>query len=353
LKTRILLTAAGGTLSPVTIECLKESRRHQVEVIAVDSRADAIGRLFADHFYVVPAGDAPSYVERVEDLVKRLRVDIVLPCSDEEALALASNSVVFERLGCKLACAEIETLKVFANKVSSYRLLEKLGIRVPLWRVATTLEELVDVVRAMAKECGDLALKPAASRGGRNVFIIREGSTEVSASARARREIHLDAETLFREHSDALRKHFPFLVMERLREPAYDIDVLAWRGQPLRIVPRRRLNPAGIPFTGSVMEESAALQELAESIVRTTKLSWLYDFDVMLSRQSVPMIVEMNPRPSGSVAAAVKAGVPLLDDVISLAKGEPLPSISFPSDVCVVPFVAIGVAKTTNAQAHQ
>jgi len=131
----------------------------------------------------------------------------------------------------------------------------------------------------------------------------------------------------------------PAMVMERLFPPAYDIDVLAQDGEPLRVMPRRRLNPAGVPFTGGVLApDNEPLIALARSVTRALSISWLYDYDVMTDAQGRPMVIEVNPRPSGSIAAAILAGVPFYDDLISLAKGEPLPNIAMPEPVAVVPF---------------
>ena len=51
-------------------------------------------------------------------------------------------------------------------------------------------------------------------------------------------------------------------------------------------------------------------------------MSWLYDCDLMLDSKGQPCILEINPRQSGSVSVSVAAGIPLLDDLISLAKNE-------------------------------
>ena len=51
-------------------------------------------------------------------------------------------------------------------------------------------------------------------------------------------------------------------------------------------------------------------------------MSWLYDCDLMLDSKGRPCILEINPRQSGSVSVSVAAGIPLLDDLISLAKNE-------------------------------
>ena len=91
MKNRILVTAAGGALAPLNIRLMKQSRHSGVWVLGVDSRTEAVGRYFADAFALVPAGGDPGYVDSILALIERHRIDIVLPWSDEEALALAGG----------------------------------------------------------------------------------------------------------------------------------------------------------------------------------------------------------------------------------------------------------------------
>ena len=58
----------------------------------------------------------------------------------------------------------------------------------------------------------------------------------------------------------------------------------------------------------------------------------------MYDQTGRPIVIEINPRPSGSYAMTMEAGVPLLDDLISLAKGEPIPDIDMPIGQLIVPF---------------
>ncbi|MCH7540427.1 MAG: ATP-grasp domain-containing protein [Proteobacteria bacterium] len=338
---RFLLTATGGAMSPLTIRCLKNSVRHDILVIAVDARADAAGRYFADIFEVVPPGDDPAYVDALGAVAEKHGADLILPCSDEEALALAAAAARFQNDGPTLACAPLDVLCLMANKPASYRGLEEAGIDTPAWREAGDREELEAAIGEMAR-CGDIVVKPAGGRGGRGVFVIRKDISGAHPYNDGR-EVHLDFDSFRRNYTDKACIRLPLLIMERLYPPAYDIDVLARQGELLRVVPRRRLNPAGIPFKGGVIENSKRLLDLAEKIVRAIGLSWLCDFDIMMNREGEPRVLELNPRPSGSIAAAVEAGMPILDDLVSLAKGESLPPAELPDQVMVVPYMSVKV----------
>lgn len=326
--TRFLTTAAGGTLAPLNIRLLQRGARLPAWVLAVDARPDAVGRHMADAFAVVPSGAAPNYVDAIVDLVRQYGIQVVMPWSDEEALALAAQRERVEAAGAVLACAPYQTLLTMSDKAASLRALAAAGIRTPSWAIAEDRDTLDRLLTERRAATGEAVVKPLVSRGARGVFVIRDdikGSLEFPGS----REVHADWPTFDREFRASVDCHLPVVVMERLHAPAYDIDVLGWQGKVLRAVPRERVNPAGIPFQGSYFRFDPRLLALAEAVTRAFSLSWLYDYDLMTTSDGEPVVIEINPRPSGSIAAAIAAGVPFYEDLIELAQGR-MPAVTGP-----------------------
>ncbi len=170
---RVLVTAGGGTLAPLNIRLMKESRRHDAWVLAVDSRADAGGRYFADAFAQVPAGDDSGYVDAIVREIERHDIDLVLPWSDEEALALAAQRARVERAGAVLACADLGILETMSDKAKTYELLDRAGIAMPTWRQAHSAAELESAVQRYAKDMSDFVVKPSVARGNRGTIVVR------------------------------------------------------------------------------------------------------------------------------------------------------------------------------------
>jgi carbamoyl-phosphate synthase large subunit len=340
----VLVTAAGGGLSAATVRALKASRRHAIRVVAVDAGSGPrapVAAHFADAFHRVPRGDAPGYVERLAGIVAAERVDLVLPCSDEEALALARARGAVEAAGARLAAADAGLLDVLSDKAAAYRFLAERGLPVPRFALCRDRTELAAAL-AEFRRWGEFVVRPAQSRGNRGVRVVRADMTGLVRS-HSGRELHMDAATFARDHEGALVGDLPLLVSERLREPVFDIDILSWRGEAMRVVPRRRLNPEGMPFLGNVVESRADLVELGRRVAAALGLSWLYDIDAMSAADGTPRIIEVNPRPSGSVVAAVAAGAPLLDDLVSLARGESLPPAPPLAAATVLPVTDLAV----------
>lgn len=336
-----MITCVGGELAPQMIQSLRGSLRHDVEVVGVDANAEAVGRHFCDFFYTVPRGDADTYTEVISDLAQRHEVDLILPTSDEEALALSANRSAIERGERKLACADGATLEMLANKAETYRRLGEAGIAMPHWKETMSIDELEVAVSEMADISEDLVVKPASARGGRGVCVISKNVHGIQRFS-DRREIHMDMAGFKDEFLNGFKTQFPAIVMERLIDPVHDLDMLAWEGKPLRIVARKRIDSA-VPNEGHTVVENDEFYQLGRKIVETLKLSWLYDCDIMCNSKGVPGILEINPRPSGSVAVSVAAGIPLLEDLISLAKGEEIPEVPIPFGKRIVPFKSLAV----------
>ena len=130
----------------------------------------------------------------------------------------------------------------------------------------------------------------------------------------------------------------PVIVMERLFDPSYDLDLLAWNGKLLKYVLRRRIGAQGI--NGNVVEKSKKKTQIfAQKVVKSFNLSWLYDCDLMLSKDSDLVLMELNPRISGSLYASLAAGIPLVDDLISLSKKNfnAIKNLNIKKDILVKP----------------
>lgn len=337
---RILVTSVGGAMSPVTLRALRNSARHRIEVVGVDSRADAIGQYFANRFDVVPPGTDPGYPDQIAALVRRHGIDLVLACSDEEAIALAKARPRFEAEGCRIAAAESAALEIIGDKGATYARLAAAGLPAPAFRLVRSEAELLPAIDAMREQHGTVAVKPTRSRGSRDVFVI-EKDRRGAYTPPGHRECYI-ADAQFRhEHAARLAAAGPLLVMEGLRAPAFDIDVLASSGRLLRAVPRKRVNPAGIPFRGGEIVDSPQLGEIAAAVTTCFGMSWLFDIDLMSDANGGLKVIEVNPRPSGSVAASAAAGIPILDDLVSLAKGEELEDVVLRPGLRILPYTDV------------
>ncbi|MHA1598166.1 MAG: ATP-grasp domain-containing protein [Alphaproteobacteria bacterium] len=344
----LMLTSTGGVYSAQTVMQARASTRHDVRVVAVDAGDGAAAAHVADVFARVPFGTDDDYVDRICDVIEREKVDLVVPCSDEEALRLSAARQQVEDTGATLACTDSDTLAIFADKMKTYRALGDAGIAVADWRYVETPEEFEAAFGDLLDRHGEVAVRPAVSRGGRDVYVIRNDLTEIE-SYLGGYELHMNLKTFRDGHVQASLKKLPLIVAERLVTPAYDSDILAWQGRAVHVVPRRRLDHTGNSL-GYVVGPHPEIEDMGRRLAELFNLSWLYDVDLMSDKAGRPRIVEINPRPSGSFSMPIAAGVPILDDLISLFKGEDVQPFPIPENKMVIPYNGLHVVRDSKQQ---
>lgn len=336
---RLILTSVGGAMSPYTIQRFQDSKRHQIEVVGVDQDPNALGRHFASEFYTVPNGEAPDYVDRIVEIVRKRQIDLILPCSDEEALALSAMTDHINATGAQLALPPPAATAIMSNKLETLRFLESTGIPCPEWRMANSAPELRDAIGDLRSRHANVAVKPIQSRGSRDVYVIERYRTAFNQPI-GHRECYLSIDA-FNELHLVPSVEAPLLVMEGLMAPSHDTDVLCMNGTVHNIIPRERVNPAGVPFCGGIIRDDPRLISYAHSIASGLNASWLFDIDTMSDANGEQKVIEINCRPSGSLAAATAAGIPVLDDIVSLAKGDCVERSILPESQRVLPYTSM------------
>ena len=86
------------------------------------------------------------------------------------------------------------------------------------------------------------------------------------------REIHSSFAYYKKLIRPKLDKNFPKIITERLYAPAYDVDVLAKNGAIIHIVPRERINPAGVPYKGNIIRNNANFNILIKASCQNIKI---------------------------------------------------------------------------------
>ncbi|WP_267226282.1 HAD-IA family hydrolase [Dyella silvae] len=138
MRLNVLLVAGGGFQGQSLVDAIRLGQ--DVRVIVADSVADNIGRFVADCYRVAPPlSDERSFREFIEALVQEERVDLVLPCTNRELVALASIRDSLEKLGARVAVSERSLLDILADKLAVYQALQAANI--PVQRVVPLTAE--------------------------------------------------------------------------------------------------------------------------------------------------------------------------------------------------------------------
>ena len=319
---------------PSLIKCLKNSGNFNYILVGVDSVSAGQSKDILDSYYQVPNGSDVEYNDKLLEVALKERVDFILPGSDEEALSISKNINKFNDSGITAIVSNIDTLELISNKLETYKVLSKHGLRIPEYEVVNSIEEIKKSLGKYQYPQKTVISKPSNGRGGRGLHVFKGEDAPPSWLGNGMRESRVDKEGF----TDELLKKAVYkdgLVMPALTVPAYDVDVMAVEGNVKTVVVRERINPSGIPFQGNKIINNKAIEEYCVEIARILNLDGLHDIDLMTNSEGEPCIVEVNPRPSGSLAASLTAGIPVIDIAILALLGEKVPNMCIKSDITV------------------
>ena len=96
---RIGLTATGGDMV-VSALSLRQNNQLKFHITTFNSQHSEIIDRIADNFYTVPDGSSPNTPAIIE-CVKKNGIQVLMPWSDEEAIALSEAKEKFERIDAR------------------------------------------------------------------------------------------------------------------------------------------------------------------------------------------------------------------------------------------------------------
>ena len=166
----VLVTASGAPGTAALLRALRTNGERGVRVVGTDMSPQAVGRQFCDRFYVVPPGREPGFVDAVLDIVRRENIDLVLPQSSFDLLALAEARERF--MATTVLVSPPEAIRTANDKAAAYALLERLGLRAPAWRRVTGARALALAAEELGYPERSLCFKPVFSSGSRGFRVL-------------------------------------------------------------------------------------------------------------------------------------------------------------------------------------
>lgn len=298
--TATVLVTDAGLGSAVSV--IRSLGRKGMRVVAADSERHSAGfrSRFADVAlrYPSPRVDPEGMVDRLLDVVRSERVDLVVPVTDDTILPLAAARDRFERV-TKVALPPDASWETARDKEATLELARRLAVPVP----RTVLVETAADARREAAQLGwPVVLKPQASR----VQAGEDKGIEAFSVAYAGGFARLDA------RMRTFEGRCPVLLQEYFSGEAHGVELLLDRGRPLLAFQHRRLREVPITGGASSFRESVALDPLLYdySLRLLGELEWtgLAMVEFKLTRDG-PRLMEINGRIWGSLPLAVKSGV--------------------------------------------
>lgn len=319
---KILVTAIGGRAAYNFIRCLKESYLgKRLSFVGADMSPDH-PRLLCDEFVILPHPESRDYLPEMQKAVERLGIDMVIPTSDEECLALAKNCMSLGNINT-LPIGEYSGVMSAKDKLGLYGATKHLGI-VP----ATAGIQKGSGIGEIRKLVGIPAfIKPQMGRGGRYTHIIRGDSP--------------DEERRLNEYWRSFADDFgPPICQEFIESRDYGIDAyINSSGKIYFGAVRKKLKVAkGDKIIGmnSVSMHSPKIEEACRKIIEALGLRGLIEIEMRKDNSGKIHVLDVNPRVGGSIYLSKASGrniamLPVLDYL-----REPYPDFDYKAGVEIV-----------------
>lgn len=179
-KLRLLLLSVGALSAQNVIDAIG-ARRERCVLLGTNSVADSAGNFRCDVMYLVPpAASGAAYIESIAALIHKERPDLVIPCRDDDVLALAVLGEQSPGIPSVFLTGSVAAARVMNDKVETSRFARRHGL--PFAPTAETVEAALDLARTHRLP---LIGKPRAGNASHGVVLLR--STDEIARAFASR----------------------------------------------------------------------------------------------------------------------------------------------------------------------
>ena len=327
----LILTCAGGRMMPLLTKW-HLATAPDTELIGFDANPEVAETGVAGFSRVVcvPKADDIGYVQHVARVIEQVPGAVLIPGSDEEALLLASHQDDIRAAGGLLAISDYNALSRVSDKLELARILESGGnAKTASTLPAATAADAVAAVERLGGPAWPVVLKPSRGRGRRGVSIVSDHPMPEHDDLPP--VIALKDIPAIYARPDAPDMAMPFVTGQNVT-----VDVLADSGGVVQIVVRKWLENWRFPFPGQQIVRMSEIEAMARRVVTSSGLHGLLDMDFIVPASGDAVLLEVNPRPSGSCVVSLAGGVPLLAQYMQLARGirpAPVPVAQSPVTV--------------------
>ena len=273
----------------------------------------AFSSKYCHHAVELPnyAKDAAAYRDAVVDFVQAHGTRVVLPTGDGNIAAIAPSRKRLADLGCVLALASDATLEIACDKDRTLEIARTLDIAIPRSILVRNVAELP----AVYAELGfPFVVKPTVSWTGRSDarLISRPGRQRGRGRQATEGALDAGADVLAQEWASGRREGVSLFIADG--EVLAAVGHVAYRTSP--------------PLGGvSILRESIAppkdILTPATTFATEIGLEGAFEVEFRSNRAGRPLLMEINPRLTGTIENAVRSGVDFPLMIWQWATGSP------------------------------
>ncbi len=279
---RLLFTCAGRRVELISAFIDAARRLGMAPAIhTADHQSATASACLAEAVHVVPGTQDAAYVPSLLRIVKRERIDMLIPLVDHELYVLAGAIDRFASAGCLALVSSPEVVGVCRDKLAMYRFLQQRGIDTPeTWPAEEVLER--------RRHRFPYFLKPRHGSAGKGNYVLHTREELLSLVPRVPEPI----------------------VQEFVPGIEYTLDVYTgYDGVPRCAVPRQRLEVRGGEVTQArTVRHEGAMQAACRVASALGGCRGVITIQLIVTPQDRIRIIEVNPRFGGGVPLAIEAG---------------------------------------------
>lgn len=299
----LLITTAGGSGIYPSIEAVKSSKyKERIKLVLVDASSIAGALYEVDRSYIVPMVDQEEFFCVLEEIIQKERIGYMLSFLDEELNFLSTKLDAIADLGVKTLIPNHTSLMQSWNKIETFKVC---GEYMPK---SFILDAELDLEGVWEELGGELLLKPATGRGGRDI-VLPEDFEEFAFFA-----------------GRFLRQKREYLIQKLVKGKEYNITSLHDKnGEVVYAIPRWKFENRVIKSgsKASVIESNDAVVEFALRILKSMNLEYGFNNVEVIQNEEGIFLLEVN---AGRIAAQdmniVKAGVNYIDIFLDIVDGK-------------------------------
>lgn len=286
-------------------------------LIAVDSNPTAPGLSEADDFEVIPDARSKDYIERLLDVCKLHRVDLLVPLNDLELPSLSAARAQFLGIGTTPVVSSPRVIEIGWDKIKTGSFLTAVGIAYP--RTTCSLEAAKNLLDEGAFHF-PLVLKPRWGSGSIGVEIVHSLDEMMWAMGLLRAK--LERTILWWTSRENLEGAILFQQVAMGRE--YGLDVINdLAGRHVHTNIREKLGMRAGETDRARIVHDDRLMKLGRTIGEHLSHIGNLDVDVICTEDG-PQVIDLNPRFGGGYPFAHQAGANLPLALVRWCRGEPV-----------------------------
>lgn len=297
MKKNILLTAGGTATTWHFCQVIDKYFKDKFNIIVTDinDKEFVPASIYANKFYKVPAVLDNEYLPNMYEIMKKEKIDIIIPLIDFDLYKFSSDNEELKKLNVKTTATNLSTIETLTNKYEMYKFLRENNIPTPS---VYKIDEI--------KENEEYIVKP------------KTGFGSIGVSKKTGKEI--------KELMDINN-----LIFQEICKPD-EITVEIYNGKNLKIFQRKRVATKSGVCTKMIPVHIEQINKSIEKLVSIIKCPEAFCVQFMENNNGQWCITDCNLRIGAGTALSTKIGFQLVRALLTSLLNEKVDDSLFKID---------------------